>query len=510
VYSNPPANPLPQLDYRWVALASLLLSAWLVALDPLINRDAIIYLRAADAYMQDGFAASMEQFGRPLLSICMAWLHQLTGIPLVHAGLVIVTLSYALLAVAFVSVVHTLGGDRSVQLIAAAVILSHPMLNSNRSSIMRDSTYWALLLLAFREMLLYLRTPLLKHHLRWLGYILLAYLFRFEGLFFALLTPIAILFTRDLPQRGRHCLRLLLSQLVILAAVLLALSAYQTKVAPDTTLFPIIVYYLKQLVSIPTQFSLIAAEAAQDLLTFTSRRDANIAAVAALGAVLLINICRATTWVWVVTLVYGWRHRLLARFRRDDAQLLWAHVLIALVYLAAFILINRFMLERYSKQLVIFLLLLLPFILSKLYHAGGWRKGLVILLLLGMTIDTLDNGSRDKIFIPEATQWIREHTPDNSRIVTNEKYIAYFSERQANWQGLLHVKFQLEAILAQEKLWRDSDYMVMHIRKRQRDEWNAWLAQNSLRELRSFKAEGEGMVSVVLLSPTPQEHGGTR
>ena len=210
MYSNPQANPLPHLDYRWVLLASLLLSAWLIALDPLINRDAIIYLRAADAYLQEGFAASQQQFGRPLLSICMAWLHQLTGISLLHAGLLIVTLSYALLAVAFVSVVHTLGGDRSVQLIAAAVILSHPLLNTNRSSIMRDPIYWALLMLAFRELLLYLRSPRLKHHLGWLGYVLLASLFRFEGIFFALLAPCAVLLTRDLPRRGWHFLRLVL------------------------------------------------------------------------------------------------------------------------------------------------------------------------------------------------------------------------------------------------------------------------------------------------------------
>lgn len=507
MYSNPPANPLPRLDYRWVVLASLLLSAWLIALDPLLNRDAIIYLQAADAYLQDGLAASMQHFGRPLLSICMAWLHQLTGIPLVHAGLVIVTLSYALLAVAFVSVVHTLGGDRGVQLIAAVVILSHPLLNTNRSSIMRDPAYWALLLLAFREMLLYLRSPLLKHHLRWLGFILLAYLFRFEGLFFALLTPVAILFSRDLPQRGRHCLRLLLSQLLVLVAVLVALSAYQARLVPESTLFPVIIYYLKQLASFPAQFGLIAAQAAEGLLTFTSRDDANIAAVAALAAVLLINICRATMWVWVATLVYGWRQRLLARFRRDDAQLLWAHALIALLYLAAFILINRFMLERYSKQMVIFLLLLVPFILNTLYQAGGWRKVLVVVLLLGMTIDTLDTGSRDKIFIPEATRWVRDHTPESSRLVTNEKYIAYFSERQANWKALLKVKFQLDAILDNDALWRDSNYMVMHIRARQRDEWYAWLAENSLQELRSFDAGGKGLVSVVALTPGQQEPG---
>ena len=157
--ANPAANALPHLQYRWVVAVSLLLSAWLIWLDPLINRDAIIYLRSADAYLQDGLAAAQQLHGRPLLSICMALLHQLTSLSLVHAGLLITSLSYAALCTVFVATVRTLGGNRTVQIIAAVVILSHPWLNHIRSSIMRDPAYWALLLLSLREMLLYLRHP---------------------------------------------------------------------------------------------------------------------------------------------------------------------------------------------------------------------------------------------------------------------------------------------------------------------------------------------------------------
>ena len=52
---SPVTTTLPHIDYRWVFAASLLVSAWLIAMDPLINRDAIIYLRAADAYLAEGF-----------------------------------------------------------------------------------------------------------------------------------------------------------------------------------------------------------------------------------------------------------------------------------------------------------------------------------------------------------------------------------------------------------------------------------------------------------------------
>ena len=56
------ANPtaLPHLHDRWVFTASHLLSD---RLDPLIDRDAMIYLRSADAYLRDRVAVvqSLDQ-----------------------------------------------------------------------------------------------------------------------------------------------------------------------------------------------------------------------------------------------------------------------------------------------------------------------------------------------------------------------------------------------------------------------------------------------------------------
>lgn len=499
MYSNPPANPLPHIDYRWVILASFLLSAWLIFLDPLVNRDAIIYLRAADAYLQDGFAASQELFGRPILSILMAWLHQLTGIPMVYAGLAITAFFYAAMCAGFVSIVHILGGDRTVQVIAAIVILSHPLLNTSRSSILRDPAYWALLILAFRELLLYLRNPALHHQLRWFAYVMLAALFRFEGIFVAVFAPLALLFARDLPQCGRHFLRLWLPPLLATGAALAAFLAYQLNARPDDAVFPSINTYLERLAELPEQFSVVAADTAQPLLEFTSREDASVAVVAALLAILLLNIGRAATWVWIVTLAYGLRARLLERLRRDDATLLLAHALIILAYLAAFVLINRFMLERYTKPLVVFLLLCIPFILSVLWHAGGWRRVIVILLLAGMSADTLHNNHRDKIFVREATEWVRENTPADSVLVTNEKYIAYFSEREVNWPVLQGIQFRLEDILDNRQLWRRSDYLVMYLKDNRLEAWQAWLEEHSLEELRSFESGRKGRVSIVAL-----------
>ena len=215
--ANTIANSQPNLQYRWIFFTSLLLSAWLIWLDPLINRDAIIYLRAADAFLKDGLVASQQLHARPILSIIIAFIHQLTGLSLLHAGLAITSLSYAALCVGFVATVRTLGGDRTVQIIAAVVILSHPWLNHTRTAIMREPAYLALMILSLRELLLYLRHPILTHRLRWLGYTLLATLFRFEGMLFLALAPLALLFCRDLKNRWQHSALLLVPAWLIIA-----------------------------------------------------------------------------------------------------------------------------------------------------------------------------------------------------------------------------------------------------------------------------------------------------
>ena len=489
------------IRYRWIVAASLLISAWLIWLDPLINRDAIIYLRAAEAYLQDGLAASQQVFGRPLLPVCIALLHQLTGIPLLYSGLLITTFFYVVLCLAFVDTVRVLGGKRSVQLIAAIVILSHPWINHTRASIMRDPIYLAFVMLSLRELLLYVQHQTVTRQLRWTVFVLLATLFRFEGAFLAVLAPLALLFTRDLPHRFRRCLQFLVPVLLAGGIAMLAVYAYQNLRAEGTPLFPAIGLYVDRLLAFPGVFTELARASAEPMLLFTSREDAPVAAVAGLAAILLLNLCRAITWPWVLVLFWGARAGIGHRFRRDDLAIIFGYLLTVLLYLCIFTAINRFMLERYAIQAGVLLLLFLPFFLSSLWHRGGWKKYLVAILLLGTTADTLHNGERDKLFIVSATRWVAENTAEQASVVTNEKYIAHFSHRQVDWSTLQRKRFKLESILDEPAIWRDSDYLVVYLRPRQEAFWQQFVATHALQELRSFEGERTGRAVVVALRP---------
>ena len=502
----------PPVDLRVVAAASLLLSLWLILIEPVINRDAIIYLRTAEAYLQDGLLASFAIFDRPFLAIIIALLHQLTGLSLLHSGLLLSAVFYALLSTAFVSIVRLLGGDRRVQIIAAIVILSHPSIAAGRDSIMRDAPFWAFSMLAFRALLLYLRQPTFKHNLQWFSLVALATFFRFEGLFFAVLAPLAVFAAADRGHRLWVSLRLLALPLATIAVVEVVILSIQAGMSPGTQLFPDIAYYVGKMLAFPQEFSKISADTAAALLVFTAKEDANIAAIAGLAAVMLINLARAILWPYVFVLVWGKMQNLFKVITPQSRRLLNGHLAIGLIYLVLFILTNRFMLERYCHIFTIFIALYLPFFLDAAWapQRRPLTKILTILVLVGMSIDVAGSLGNRKIYKKDASQWLVLNTPEDATIVSNSKYIAYFSDRETDWRNLGAITFRATDLDRKPALWRDVDYIVVKVKTREFEQWEAFLAKNSLAELKTFSGERHGKISIVEVPPHTWKGRGRR
>ena len=97
-------------DYRIIIVLSLLLSLWLIAIDPVLNKDAILCLRSARSL------PAGRRAGQPATTVRSAAAAHLfrPGAsayrnPLVYAGLLLTSVYYAILCVAFVATVATLG-----------------------------------------------------------------------------------------------------------------------------------------------------------------------------------------------------------------------------------------------------------------------------------------------------------------------------------------------------------------------------------------------------------------
>ncbi len=502
----------PPVDLRVIAALSLLLSLWLILIEPVINRDAIIYLRTAEAYLHDGALASFAIFDRPFLSIIMALLHQLTGLSLLHSGLVLSAVFYAVLSTAFVSIVRLLGGNRRVQIIAAIVILSHPMIGAGRDSIMRDAPFWAFSLLAFRTLLLYVRQPALKYNFQWFSFIVIATLFRFEGLFFAALAPVAVFTAASYDMRLKVSLRLLILPVVAMVIAGVAILLVQNTLPPGSHLFPNIASYVGKLRALPDGFAQLTTATADTLLVFSAKEDASIAAVAGLAAILLANLARAIMLPYVVVLIWGKVQHLENVIPRQFRYLINAHLVIALFYLGLFTLSNRFILERYCHIFTIFVALYLPFLVNAAWapQRKPLTKILAALVLVGMVIDVAGSSGHRKVYKKDATQWLVSNTPETASIVSNSKYIAYFSGRETDWRNLGAITFRASELATKPALWRSADYIVVKVKPREFGRWAQFLEDNSLLELKAFPGKSHGKISIVKVPHQEKKSSGWR
>ncbi|MFT5482425.1 MAG: hypothetical protein ACI9GW_001076 [Halieaceae bacterium] len=491
-----PAQRLTHIvtDYRAIATVSLLLSLWLVLIDPVSNRDAILYLRTAEAFLNDGFWASFATFDRPLVPIIFALIHKLTGLSLLHSGQVFTTLIYIALSLSFVRAIKELGGNAQVQAIAVVIILTHPIINSYRTAIMRDPGYWTFCILAMVELLRFSRSPSLTGQLRWTLYMGLAILFRFEGTLLALLTPLALYFTMDTSplKRLRYALQLQLPAIVVAAVGISALGLDN-----QNTLLPHINNYSNNLWFFSDVIDDIALRTGPELLKGSAIEHARVAVFGGLIAIFLLNVVMAMQIVHGLVLLLGWRRGWLLRINADARVILNAHIAVCGLYLLIFTFSNQFMLERYAAQMVIFLLIYASFaaqgLWSEVRSSVLFRSGLILILLV-LILDLLHNFNYRKAYLADATRWIQENTPADTTLLASDKHIAYFSRRHIDWA--IEQNLSIPAIMATGQ-WRSHQYLALALKRHQLVDLELIAAEPALKTLKSFSNDRLDTVIVI-------------
>ena len=187
------------------ACLSLFISWLYISATHVLSPDSLLYIFTAQTFLDQGMQAALEAYHWPLLSLLIAAIHQLTGFSLVLSGHLLIAGLYAGLSCAFVLLVRDLGGSTRTQLLALLIIAIFPTLNDYRHYITRDAGFWLLTLLSLQQLLRFALQHHLKHALGWFLLTLAAIGFRTEAIFFALLSPIALLLDsqQTLSQRAK-------------------------------------------------------------------------------------------------------------------------------------------------------------------------------------------------------------------------------------------------------------------------------------------------------------------
>ena len=489
-----------RLSIKLIALVNIALSLWIITFDPVLNKDAITYLLAAEAYIESGITASLEVYSWPFFHVLFATIHQITFIPLHLAALLVVSVGFFLTSYAFVRIVAEMGGSSRAQLFGLIIITFHPLIADYRSSIIRDSGMWAFMLLAMLELLRYSKNPTKLHQCKWIIYIGVAFLFRIEAMAIALLSPLSLLATgqNHLKERMTATLRFYVPLFFAAGIIGVALLSITEDFGTQLKVLGDMQFYTGHLSQLSTIIDSNSSILSSSMISFSAQEDAGYAVIAVFFTICFINILRAITPIYLIALISSRFSTLKAFICANANAIIKMHLLIIGSYLFLFTISRQFNLERYSFQFVIIILLYLPFIIEGIWRSTRLQRAyriISIFILAGYALDAVINSDYKKNYINEAAIWLKTETPIDAKIISNHYHIAYFSGKQENIKRELLNKYD-----DNEKAWGKGITYVFHAKSRNADSLRKRIKTRKTNKIKEFRGKDGGVVIIFKLT----------
>lgn len=448
-----------------VFVGSLLLSGIALIFDPVIARDASLYLDIARITAQSGITAARGQFDWPWFPILLGLLQRFSGLglePLAH--LLCETFS-ALTCVLVVDVLRRIRPRRAAW--AALAVLCLPAFNGYRADILRENGFWCFAFLSLWALVRWDQGRQPRLLLLNLLAIAMACLFRLEAVFLlgGLVLFVALRLQRTALGKGSVLLAIALLFAGLGAALVMALHA---GLLPGGR----ITYYVLRLDlgSLSGGFAAFAAQVADAMPFKYARDDAGLILGLGVAGYFLLRVA-GCMGLLLVPFCFGTRSLAGARSRPwlalDLAALLYAAVLLLFLYS------NLFLSQRYIALLE---LLLLPRIVEGLQVISGrWPRlsGVLVVLMLVQALANVVSTSSPKTQLRDAGHWVGEHLQASDGVYTEDKRVKFY----AGWN------VGPEQLTRAEALARRGDgafrYFVLDL-KRHPDEQIAALAGQGL------------------------------
>lgn len=444
-----------------VVIGSLLLSYVANAFNPIIARDAALYLDIGRIYLEDGLQASLGRFDWPWFPILIAKLHQLSGVDAETLAAVVCETFTALACVLCVDLVRRTRKELLVW--AALVVLAVPAFNVYRGDILRENGFWCFSMLALWAMqgwVLYRRLGYLL--LGVLG-VMLAAVFRLEAVYLLLVLPVYCVLSVKGSRARRGLIIALALALVGGLATLLVWARSCGYLPPGRVSDYVARLDVKILFE---RFELFAGQLGQLMPFEYARDDAGQILFAGLCVYLLLKLLNILN-----ILVVPW----LLGLRREEGGNPWLLMDIALVgyclILLVFLVDHLFLSLRY----VVFAgFLLVPRVARGLQviaqarpRLKGWLVGALVLLALTNVVST----SAPKTQVRDAGVWIGQHLPRDARLYMEDNRLAYF----AGWG------YGTETLLRDQALALTGsnayEYFALSVKLKHRDELDALRAK---------------------------------
>lgn len=412
----------------WVFLGSLLLSLIASLCNPIIGRDAALYMDLAGIYQHEGVTGTLQRFDWPWFSILLGVANQITGLSFELLARIICELLTAVACVASVELVRRFRPHAMPW--ACLAVLAVPAFNDYRGDILRENGFWAFSMIGLCYMQAWLQQRRPVSLLLAVLAIILAAVFRFEAIYLLLIVPLfEMLRARENPLR--RGLFLGVGAILIAGGIGALLWASRQDMLPPGRVTELVGYL--DLSGILRDFDTFADGVAKAMPFEYARESAPQIIFFGLLGYLVCKVVSAFG-VLVLPLVVGavaqWRARENRWLLLDLAALGY------IVLLLVFALSHLFLSSRYVAFLGFLLLPRVAWGLSLV--AQRWpraRAGLVAVLILMAAANVL-SFSAPKTHLRDAGHWVGENVPKTARLYQEDNRVSYYAGWGYGKEGL--------------------------------------------------------------------------
>jgi hypothetical protein len=193
-------NRLPQLMMRnqlsmLLIGAAVLIASWIIySQHGWVTSDSILYFEMARLITDGQWQAATTMFKWPFYPSLIALVHMATGLSIQTSAQCLSIVFFTTSLWALIKIVTQLGGNQRAQILAALMVFGSTYIVGDIMPMStRDQGYWAFMLLALWQLIVFYKHGAIKNALAWQVLVLVATLFRIEGAVYILALPLALL-----------------------------------------------------------------------------------------------------------------------------------------------------------------------------------------------------------------------------------------------------------------------------------------------------------------------------
>jgi len=419
---------------RTLTVLGMIICSWIQYIQfGKLNIDTVIYLESAKAMASGNWDIAFEIYNWPFYAWCIANTHMLTSLNFELSAQLLNIIFFGVTTASFLKIIQLSNGRTIEILLGAAVLFSaRHIVGAMLTMQLRDEGFWAFFLVSLVFFIRFTQGQRYSDALLWQVSILIATLFRIEGIAYLLFLPFCLYTLKPLPNKLKlfsWCFHLTIIATVV-ALILMTYfdQGHYINISRIEEIYPSIAW-----LTISNQFT-NKADAFAIILGQYLDHYATISLIVTLIIAILIKSINTIGVVNLSLLTLSLIKRKL-QINPEAFRVIVSAICISLLILL-FIEIRSFVIVgRYTAPLSFLILLLVPFSMSALWsYRKVFPQSITIVYLclaLFMSVNLYKNirpTTRDIDYLKQASIWLNQRNQTKAPVLYDNILSRYYAD----------------------------------------------------------------------------------